>query len=123
MNGHLLTHNGAKIMETRFITASDSNRIKLFEDQVHHISQSDLHSLAEIYISYGLHKAYGVGILHRHFALEEEHVMVHEMLRGKIDICSPWSVRSIQSRGLHINSIFLNEDLFQCYEYGTDPIQ
>lgn len=110
-------------METRFITASDFNRIKLFEDQDHHISKSDLRSLAELYISYGLHKAYGVGILHRHFALEEEHVLVHEMLDGEIDICRPWPVRSTQSRGLHVNSVFLNGDLFQCYEYGTNLIQ
>lgn len=107
------------------LSATDYNRIKLFQDQVHTIPYEHLHEIGNLYTSYNVHLTYGVGILHRHFFLDQGCIMVHMAQDRHVDICRPHQLNSLRSDDCYRpDSFLLNDDLkFQPYEYSLDLVR
>lgn len=66
-----------------------------------------------------MHHNYGVGILHRHVSLPEEHVMVHSLC-DSVEVCRAENAKDLDRDHIMPHSFFLNsKGLFQAYEYDT----
>lgn len=106
------------------ISASEFNAIPLFDSQSHEVPVEALLAVGKLLLESGLEEDYCITLLHRHFDLQAEHIMVHSSGNGE-DVCTPRRVRDLDMATLVPCSIFLNRDLsFQPFEYafGTERV-
>lgn len=116
-------------MHTDILTARSFNQIPRFDEQAHTVGNSALQALGELFVEHDMHRNYCVGLLHRHFDLQDGQIMIHEPPRCHGVICKAQNICDIQRSKLVPHSIFLNDELkFQPYEYelsseqhGIDP--
>lgn len=85
----------------------------------HEVPVEALIAVGKLLLDSGLAADYGIALLHRHFDLRAEHVMVHYSADGE-DICTPRHIRDLDKAALVPCSIFLNRSLnFQPFEYAV----
>ncbi|KAK1044935.1 hypothetical protein LTR74_018233 [Friedmanniomyces endolithicus] len=107
-------------MDDSLLMASAFNRIPTFEQQDFGIPGSDLQELAHLYIRFGTHAHWGVGILHRHTTLRNGCVMVHSLAPSAIDTCTMQYAENLQGTPLVPHALHLNDEhKLQAYEYDT----
>ncbi|KAK0968527.1 hypothetical protein LTR54_018198 [Friedmanniomyces endolithicus] len=107
-------------MDDSLLMASAFNRIPTFEQQDFSIPGGDLQELAHLYIRFGTHAHWGVGILHRHTTLRDGCVMVHSLAPSAIDTCTMQYAGNLQGTPLVPHALHLNDEhKLQAYEYDT----
>ena len=105
-------------MELAILSATAFNRIPQFEQQVQTLQFSSLEAIGELFLSYEMHKDYCLGLLHRHYDLQDGEIMVHSSSSDGSDICRIRNMREMQHSKLVPHSLFLNgESNFQAFEY------
>lgn len=57
--------------------AAHYSTVPLFEQQQHDVDIGVLHALAHVFVRYELHEDFGISLLHRHYDIAENTVMVH----------------------------------------------
>ena len=80
------------------MAASHYNTLTRFEHQRHHVSQSLLNELGILFVRHNMHHDFGLCLLHRHYDIPNNSVMVHSKAEKGVDICQPEKVglRTIQ---------------------------
>jgi len=107
-------------MDDSLLMASAFNQIPTFEQQDFSIPSSDLQELAKLYVQFGTHAHWGVGILHRHATLRDGCVMVHSLAPSAIDTCTMQHAENLQGTPLVPHALHLNDEhKLQAYEYDT----
>ncbi|KAF2752401.1 hypothetical protein EJ05DRAFT_446719, partial [Pseudovirgaria hyperparasitica] len=75
--------------------------------------------IGELFIEHDVQQHYGVGLLHRHFDLQDNQIMLHRLNAGDIDVCSVCDVHSVDATLLVPHSLYLNSMLtFEPFEYS-----
>ncbi|KAF2744688.1 hypothetical protein M011DRAFT_479722 [Sporormia fimetaria CBS 119925] len=78
-------------------------------------SDSGLREIGKLLVEHCISKEVGISLLHRHFDLKEDEVMVHNGLR-----CSPSHLSEPDADSLNPSSFFLSSNGdFQAYEYES----
>lgn len=77
-------------------------------------SDAHLEGLGALLVSHGVHNHLGISLLHRHYVLKDDAVMVHDGLR-----CSPVAPAATPS-SLGGASFFLHDGSFQAFEYEQE---
>jgi hypothetical protein len=107
-------------LSTNLLPALGFNRIRLFEEQEHTISDDDLRALGQIFVTTNMHHDWAAGLLHRHHTIQDGSIMMHELDRGH-DICRVVPLESRDPMHILPNSFFLNSDnKFQPSEYDIE---
>lgn len=57
--------------------AAHYSTVPLFEQQQHDVDNGVLHALAHVFVRHELHEDFGISLLHRHYDIAENTVMVH----------------------------------------------
>lgn len=110
----------AVAVETSVLDALSFNAIKTFEEQDRDVDKATLTAIADIFVKHNMHVKLGAGLLHRHDALQDGTVMLHEVQSPEIDTCIPRSLSTIDTDKIVPNSWFLNQNgLFQAFEYDA----
>lgn len=80
------------------------NDVALLRDQDCDIAQSTLHEIADIFFRYEAHEHFSISLLHRHYIIPSDFVMVHEYIDGQ-DVCiaEPFGNRNIRPRIYSLN--------------------
>lgn len=80
------------------------NDAALLRDQDFDIARSTLHQIADIFFRYEAHERFSVSLLHRHYTIPSDFVMVHEYIDER-DICiaEPFGIRDLCPRIYSLN--------------------
>ena len=76
------------------------------------LSEDDLHAIGPLFIEHSMHSSFGVALLHKHFELEPDEVMVHKGLTCEPHL-SPYD-------SLTAKAFYLHNGKFQAYEHELD---
>lgn len=101
------------MLSSNFLLATDYNSVPGIEGQGP-LSQDILYELGQIFVSHGVNEEVGIDILHKHFMLDDDTIMVHNGLR-----CAPDSVENFETdMPMTGSSFFLSYNgIFQASEY------
>ncbi|GAM83998.1 hypothetical protein ANO11243_019880 [Dothideomycetidae sp. 11243] len=103
------------MLSSALISGSTYNDLPAHEDQVLP-EQGVIDSLGALFIKHGVHQTYGLALLHKHFDMKADEVMVHDGLR-----CAPAVLTKEGS--LIGRNFYLHDGVFQAYEYEQGPNQ
>lgn len=114
-------HEVSFAMDLSIVIPSVFDRIPLVEDQAQDVSTDDIKAIGKILQDHKVNKHYSIGLLHRHYGLPEDHVMVHSKSPGSTDECEAMHADILKedSLGLAVPfAYFLNDERkFQPFEY------
>lgn len=79
-------------------------------NQVATPSTGALQALRKVFVEHGMCDSFGVAVLHRHFYLNGDEIMLHDGL-----VCAP--ITASKTTGATGHSFFLRDGQFQAYEY------
>ena len=78
-------------------------------------SETVLRDIGRVFVNHRVHKEVGISLLHKHFELSDEEIMVHDGLR-----CSAIKRNTLRS-ALAGSAFFLHNGRFQPHEYEHAP--
>ncbi|KAK6430482.1 hypothetical protein LTR95_013361, partial [Oleoguttula sp. CCFEE 5521] len=77
-----------------------------------------LKKLGQLFVHHKIHSQWGMGIVHRHLHLPQDHHMVHTRDSTGLDTCEPRSSQYVDFQRMRPSSILLHtDDCFRAYEY------
>ncbi|KAI9660982.1 MAG: hypothetical protein M1821_009309 [Bathelium mastoideum] len=100
----------AAMLTSSPIPNSVYNTLPAIEDQSPP-SENVLRDIGHIFLNHGINEDIGISLLHKHFMLDNEEVMVHDGLR-----CSP-ALPGISGHNLEGSAFFLHGNKFEAFEY------
>jgi hypothetical protein len=77
----------AVVVDHSIIEASSFNNIRTFQDQAKSLDPTLLRSIGYIFIKNGVQDRLAVEIIHRHLALDEDTLLLHEQSEPNIKVC------------------------------------
>ena len=107
------------VLNKNFLTPSQYNSIRHFDEQIHFIPPELLQGIGKILVKHVMHFDFCASLLHRHASLDGDCVMVHSAIDSNTDICKMEAVgeRSFH-KGLSPCSFYLTTaQRFQAFEY------
>ncbi len=100
------------MLSSKFIPSPVYNALPDIDDTTV-ISDSTLQALGQLFAAFNAEKLVGVGLLHKHFKLAQDTIMVH-----KGHVCKPEPIQgSLSTTG---TSFFWDGTDFQAFEYGHE---
>ena len=105
----------------QILTAVEYNRIRTFEEQQStQLPNHILQAIARLFIASGIEHDYGLGILHRHFEIPSETILLH-CTQDLVRSCVIRNSSELPRASVRAHSLYLNEAHdFQAFEYDLD---
>ncbi|GAM82701.1 hypothetical protein ANO11243_006840 [Dothideomycetidae sp. 11243] len=85
-------------------------------DEQPKLTNDVLKSIGDLFVKYDMHNSFGIALLHRHYIMQSNEIMVHKGL-----ICSPENTTEYPLGDLAGHSFFLHDGKFLAYEFETIP--
>jgi hypothetical protein len=112
----------ASMIDSTILPAKEYNEILDFDENrsklLHRVHPSVLVSLGNIFAKHGVSSHFGIHLLHRHFLIPDNTVMVYTSGDPDVEICQVTSVDAVAGKQLRGRNLRLNKSgRFQAYEY------
>ena len=77
----------SEALNLSIIEASSFNKIKTFEDQQQCLDTELLRGLGQIFVKHFVHNSLAAEIVHRHLAIDEGMLLLHEQNPAGLEVC------------------------------------
>ena len=98
------------MFSSEFISALAYNALPMIEEQTL-LDDATLRALGSLFVSYGVEQTVGIALLHKHFILDQDTIMLNSGLT-----CAP--SKTTTNASTTGDSFLWNGDNFQAFEYG-----